>query len=128
MKYRPKNEGSAIALYAQEWIEIPPMEGLTIKVGLDVTIPIGYVGYIFGTTDIGRYGILFNNTIISNAGMHHLYLNVFNPSNDIVHIGEGEKIAYFTLIEPQPIIVRHKNRRSKPKNEKPNNSPNGIDV
>ena len=89
-KYSPKSEGSCVALFAQSWIEIPPMEGLTLKVGLDVSIPIGFMGHIFGTTDLGRHGVLFNNTVIPNVGMYYIFINLFNPSKDVVYIAEGE--------------------------------------
>ena len=110
-KYKPVNSGCAVVFYSQSWIEIPPMEGVTIRIPFDVNIPLGFMGYVSGADDLGVYGVLYNNFVIPTDGWHRISLSVFNPTKDTVHIGEGEKIAYFTILQGE--VVRLNRRRKK---------------
>lgn len=130
-KYPPTNEGNCISIYAQEWIKIPPMEGLTVKVKFDVNIPIGCMGYIFGTSDLGYYGILYNNTVIPNDGWHRISISLFNPNREEVHVGEGERLAYIVIMQQETFkFIRKRKQKvwgARKKYEDKNIGNNGSD-
>ena len=85
-------DNSGYYLFAADYYSIPPKFRATIKTGLKIAIPDGFIGIITNNDapDNSRYVLM---SILEPKNRDEIIINMINLSGDIINISPGQKIA-----------------------------------
>ncbi len=90
---------AAYDLYAAENYSLAPYAQTTVKTGVKMAIPEGYVGLIWDKSGLAAEGITTLGGVIDANYRGEVKVVVKNLSEDIFHIAQGQKVAQI-LIQP----------------------------
>lgn len=89
---------AGLDLYAVEDVILPPGAGRTIKTGIAMALPTGFVGMIADRSSLAKKGIKIAGGIVDAGYRGEVMVVVWNIGGAEIRLQRGERIAQMMII------------------------------
>jgi len=90
-------DDAGLDLFSLDFYSLLPGENATIKTGIKIALPAGYVGLIWDKSGIAKAGVHTMAGVVDAGYRGEIMVNVINLSGDIYNIAPGQKIAQMLI-------------------------------
>jgi dUTP pyrophosphatase len=95
---RSSEWAAGLDLHSDEVVTVKPMSGRTIRTGLAMAIPEGYVGLICGRSGLAIGGISPRGGVLDQDYRGEVAVVLRNETEEPRHFGIGDRVAQLLLI------------------------------
>lgn len=95
-------DDAGLDLYGLEEAILEPGKGKSIRSGIAIAIPHGFVGIIADRSSLGKIGVKVVGGVIDSGYRGEIQVVLWNLSSQLIHLNAGDRIAQL-LILPIPL-------------------------
>jgi dUTP pyrophosphatase len=99
---RAHPDDAGLDLYNLEDFTLQPGEGRTVKTGIAVALPQGFVGMVADRSSLGKRGLKTAGGIIDAGYRGEIHIVLWNISDQVFELKHGERLAQLLII---PIVT-----------------------
>lgn len=106
---RANENDAGLDLFSLDYYSLAPGEKTTMRTGIKMAIPAGFVGLIWDKSSLAKLGLYTSGGVIDSGYRGEIMINMINLGQETAHIEHGQKIAQILIqkIETPKIIEGH---------------------
>jgi len=94
---RAHETDAGLDLFSLDYYSLAPLEKITMRTGIKMAIPDGYVGLVWDKSGLSQQGLYTGGGVIDSGYRGEIMINMINLSNGIKQIAPGQKIAQMLI-------------------------------
>ena len=95
---RTHDDDAGLDLYNLEDFHLEPGEGRTVKTGIALALPKGYVGLVADRSSLGKRGLKTAGGVIDAGSRGEIHIVLWNISGEVFELKRGERLAQLLVI------------------------------